>query len=228
VSVFRRQINAQRKLFVATGFALSCLAGARIAAQQPTDTSVQSSPVAAPPKVPAVDSSVQASPVPGPAVKAVTTYVAPGTAIPVRLTEAIESGTLKNGTVVHATLAVPVKLSAAAQAAGTGSGSPSLPAGSAVELSVIETVPADKIDSAGEMSLQLVRVGTMSVFTDTQTFNGKPGHKELPDSSPAKGTEATLAAGATLTFHVQPPPTAATGPAKPDRQSPGPSAPPQQ
>ncbi len=172
-----------------------------MSAQQPTDASVQSSPTSGPAKGLVVDGAVQSSPVPGTTAKP-SGYLRPRTAIPLKLATAIDSGSLKNGQTVAATLtsAVPV-VGGAAMAAGTP-----------VQLTVVETLAAGKIASAGEMSLQVQRVGRLSVFTDTQTFRGQPGHKDVADSAPQKGTDATLAAGAMLTFHVQPEPGPVNGP----------------
>ncbi len=169
-------------------------------AQRPTDASVQASPVAPPPKAPVVDGSVEASPMPGGTKTATKGSIAPGTALPIRLSAEVDSGKLKNGATLQATLTAPVK-----------AGTTTVPAGAKVEVSVVEAVPADKISSAGEMSLQVMSVGGISVYADTQTFKGKEGHKDVADSAPTKGTDAELAAGATLTFHVLPPPTMAPG-----------------
>jgi hypothetical protein len=122
--------------------------------------------------------------------------------VAVKLAAGVDSGSLKNGQTVAGTLtaAVPVV------------GGAALTAGTPVQLTVVETLPAGKIASAGEMSLQVLRVGSIGVFTDTQTFRGKPGHKDVADSAPQRGTDAALAAGATLTFHVPPPPQPVNGP----------------
>ncbi len=167
------------------------------AAQAPVDSSVQSSPVKAPASAPAVDASVESSPVTGGPATKVPAHIAAGTPLALRLLQSCNSATLKNGDTLAAVLSAPVKLS----------GGGSLPSGTKVGLSVETTVPAGKMESAGEFTLQVVRVGTIAVETETQDFKGKPGHKDLPDSAPAKGTEATLAAGSTLTFHVRPKPT---------------------
>jgi hypothetical protein len=137
--------------------------------------------------------------------------IAPHTALRLRLTNPIDSGRLKNGQTVHATLAAPVSLSPR----GT------LPAGTPVNLTVVETLPAGRIYAVGEFSLQMLRAGSVPVFTDTLTFRGKPGHKDLPDSAPAVGTDAGLAAGAALTFHVQPPPSPDAKPLKNATKGPG-------
>jgi hypothetical protein len=128
--------------------------------------------------------------------------VAPHTAIQVRLARSIDSGHLKNGDTVRATLENAVTLAPR----GT------LNAGTPAELTVVETLPAGRISAAGEFSLQLVRVGSVSVYTNTLTYRGKPGHKDVADSAPQVGTDAGLASGAELTFHVLPPPAPANGP----------------
>ena len=128
-----------------------------------------------------------------------------------KLGRSIDSGHLKNGDTVAATLAKPVALSPK----GT------LDAGTPAELTVVETLPAGRIYASGEFSLQLERVGSVTVYTDTLTYRGKPGHKDLPDSAPAVGTDAALAAGAELVFHVLPPPAPANGPPKAGNRGPG-------
>lgn len=174
-----------------------------------TDSAAQASPLKPPPAAPATDSAAQASPVAPLHTGGVS--VSPRTAITVRLNTGIDSGHLKNGDTVHATLARPVALSPRG----------SLPAGTPAALSVIETLPAGRISAAGEFSLQAVRVGSVSIFTDTLTYRGKPGHKDLPDSAPAVGTDAGLPAGAELTFHVLPPAAPAAGPPQAQSTVPG-------
>lgn len=169
-------------------------------AAPPTDAAAQASPLRPASEAPATDSAAQASPVP-PLHLGTDAHVAPHTAIPVRLSGAIDSGHLRNGDTVPATLAQAIALSPR----GT------LAAGTPVDLSVIETLPAGRVSAAGEFSLQLMRVGTVGVFTDTLTYRGQPGHKDLPDSVPAIGTDAALPSGAELTFHVLPPPVPAAG-----------------
>jgi hypothetical protein len=159
-----------------------------------TDSSAQASPVNATPKGPVIDSASQASPVPPSRVGAPS--FSTGEAITVHLQHAIDSGRVKNGENIPGTLDAAVRTQ----------GGSTLPAGTPVVLSVIATVPAGKLSAAGELSLQLLRVGNAAVFTDTQTFRGKPGHRDLPDAAATVGTDAGLPAGAKLTFHVQPPP----------------------
>jgi hypothetical protein len=174
-----------------------------------TDSSAQASPIRPAPAARADDSAQQASPISSGNGHGVS--VAPHTEIEVKLGRSIDSGHLKNGDTVAATLTRPVALSPS----GT------LNAGAAVELTVVETLPAGRIYASGEFSLQLERVGSVGVYTNTLTYRGEPGHKDLPDSAPAVGTDAGLAAGADLIFHVLPPPEAVNGPPKPTSEGPG-------
>lgn len=174
-----------------------------------TDSSAQASPLRRAPPAPATDSAAQASPAPG--IRTGGVRIAPHTAVPVKLATPIDSGHLTNGQTVHATLAAPVPLSRS----GT------LPAGTPVALTVIETIPAGRISAAGEFSLQALQVGSVPVYTDTLTYRGQPGHKDVPDAAPAVGTDAGLPAGAELIFHVLPPATPATGPPRTGRAAPG-------
>lgn len=174
-----------------------------------TDSSAQSSPVQATSRAAATDSAQQASPIPSASGRGAS--IVPHTEIAVKLGRSIDSGRLKNGEMVAGTLARPVALSPN----GT------LGAGTAAELTVVETLPAGRIYAAGEFSLQLERVGSVPVYTDTLTYRGQPGHKDLPDSAPAVGTDAGLSAGTELVFHVLPPPEAANGPPKANNGGPG-------
>lgn len=172
-------------------------------AQLPTDSAAQSSPVT-PTSQPATvdDTAAEASPLAESHGHAAGLAV--HAALSVRLSEGVDSGHLKNGQTVSATLSAPAKLTSGR----------TLPVGTPARLTVIATVPAGKLGAVGEMSLQLISVGKSSVFTDTLTYRGKAGHKDLPDSAPVTGTDAGLAQGATLTFHVQPQPAMASGPPK--------------
>lgn len=175
-----------------------------------TDSAAQASPIKAAPAAPVDDSAAQASPIRmgnghGESIPS-------HAAIEVTLSRSIDSGRLKNGETVQARLSQPVTLSPK----GT------LPAGTPVELTVVETLPAGRLYAAGEFSLQAERVGSVGVYTDTLTYRGKPGHKDVADSAPAVGTDAGLAAGAELTFHVLPPPAPASGP--PNAKSGGPGS----
>jgi hypothetical protein len=177
----------------------------------PTDSSVEASPLRPGPNAPATDSSAEASPVPAGHRAGQGVHVAPHTAIPVKLDRAIDSGRLKNGDSVDATLSSAVRLQPRGE----------LAAGTPVTLTVVETLPAGRIYAAGEFSLQVERVGKLTVYTNTLTYRGKPGHKDLPDSAPQVGTDAGLPAGAAITFHVLPPPSAATAPPNGKKGGPG-------
>ena len=174
-----------------------------------TDSATQSSPIQPTPRAPVTDSAQQASPIQsnnGPGVS-----VAPHTVIELKLGRSIDSGHLENGDTVAATLAKPVALVPKGM----------LGAGTAAELTVVETLPAGRIYASGEFSLQVEHVGSVPVYTDTLTYRGQPGRKDLPDSAPAVGTDAGLAAGAQLVFHVLPPPEPANGPPQASSDGPG-------
>ncbi len=169
----------------------------RVQPQPVTDSAAQASPLTAVPHAPVDDASSQASPITQLRAKGAT--ILPSTAIAIALGQDIDSGKLKQGQDVQAELTAPVAVQ----------GSATLPVGTPVVLTVIETVPAGRIMAQGEFSLQVIRVGSVGVYTNTLVFDGKPGHQDLPDSAPALGTDAGLASGAPLTFQVQPSPTAA-------------------
>jgi hypothetical protein len=175
-----------------------------------TDSSAQASPIAPTPKAPVDDTSQQASPIAperhggGPALPA-------HTAIHITLDQGVDSGNLKNGQTIHAHVTAAVSTH----------GHAVMSAGARAELSVIGAVPAGKINAVGEMSLQLMRVAGADVYTDTLTFRGHPGQKDLPDSAPVLGSNAGLASGASLIFHVLPPPAAAQGAPKTSGIAPG-------
>ena len=198
--------------FVALGASVGAelrAAGQKTESEPVTDSAAQSSPVQATPRVPVTDSAVQASPIRSSDGSGVS--IAPHTEIALKLGRGIDSGHLKNGDTVAATLVKPVAL--------TPKGS--LGAGTPAELTVVETLPAGRIYSAGEFSLQLEKVGSVPVYTDTLTYRGQVGHKDLPDSAPAVGTDAALAAGAELVFHVLSAPQAAKGAPKGSDGGPG-------
>lgn len=204
------RVSSTRRLVLAVAVCLATGASAQRTHTDPaTDSSAQSSPIKPAPAGPVVDSSVQASPV-GSGERG-SAYVGPHTAIAVRLVNAIDSGHLKNGDTVHATLASAIRL--------TPQGT--LTAGTPAELTVVETLPAGRLYASGEFSLQLLRIGSVAVYTDTLTYRGKAGHKDLPDSAPQVGTDAGLASGTELTFHVLPPPAPANGPPNARNRGPG-------
>ena len=166
--------------------------GKIVAQSHADDTSVPASPVGGPTSVHrADDSSVPASPV--------TAEVAPaslkvGTVLRVQLAKALDSGTLHEGDNLTGKLVGGVRTSAGQAIA----------AGASVTATVVSAAPAGKIASAGELSLQVTKVGTVAVVSDVLSFEGQEGHKDLPDSAPAKGTDAKVAAGRVLTFRVAP------------------------
>ncbi len=197
-------------LSIALAASLALTAAAQNTQNMPaTDSAAQASPIRPAPPAPVTDAAQQASPVPL-GVRA-GVWIAPHTAIDIKLGRSIDSGRLKNGESVPASLTKPVTLSPHGL----------LNPGTPVQLTVLETLPAGRISAAGEFSLQLERVGSLSVFTDTLTYRGKPGHKDLPDSAPQVGTDAGLAAGAELTFHVLPPPAPASAPPRANNRTPG-------
>ena len=108
------------------------------------------------------------------------------------LTQALDSGTRMNGDKIHGTLAAPVRTTSGAV----------LPRGTVVDGTVVSAAKAGLVTSGGILSLQLTRVGGVAVITDVVDFNGQEGHKDVADSAPAKGSEATVAQGTTLDFHV--------------------------
>ena len=204
------------RLFIGWPLAVAAALGTGLAAaaqktqnEPATDSAAQASPIQPTPHAPVTDSAQQASPIRSSNGSGVS--IAPHTEIALKLGRNIDSGHLKNGDTVTATLAKPVALSPK----GT------LDAGTAAELTVVETLAAGRIYAAGEFSLQLERVGSVPVYTDTLTYRGQPGHKDLPDSAPAVGTDAGLKEGAALVFHVLPPPEPANGPPRASSGGPG-------
>lgn len=141
------------------------------------------------------DRAPEASPVGGPAAasgKSVGGAFLAGTVVHVRLGATVSSGQARNGDLVRATLATAVRTVTGA----------SLPAGTRVTGTVVSSARAGVVQSGGVLSLQLTHVGPLAVVTDVAEFDGAEGHKDLPDSAPAKGTEATARAGTVLLFHV--------------------------
>ena len=106
-----------------------------------------------------------------------TLGIAPGTPIAVRLKETVDSGHVKNGDTLRATLVDAV--------AGA-------PAGSPVELSVVSSAAAGRMKSAGEFSVQVVSINGSQVLSLIITAEGQEGQKLTADSAPERGTEAQL------------------------------------
>lgn len=175
-----------------------------------TDSSVQASPLQAPPPARQVDGSAIASPASGQAPRGGTSLAA-GATVRVTLDHAIDSGRLRNGEIVPAKLASAVRTTSGTE----------IPAGSPASISVIETVPAGRLSAEGEFSLQLVRVGQVSTATDFKVYRGKPGAKDVADAAPKVGTDAGLPAGALIEFRVMGEPGPANGPPKQQPQVPG-------
>lgn len=99
-----------------------------------------------------------------------------GTLIRVRITQQFSSATAHNGDIIPATLAAPIG---------------ALSAGTPVTLTVVAVAAAGSIHSWGELSLQVVSINGQHVLTDVVTLQGQEGKKDLADSAPAKGTDAT-------------------------------------
>jgi len=162
---------------------------AQTTTQPPVVESAAPNPVQPPPTVPATDASTESSPV-SPLPRGV--YIPAHTEIDVHLQHAIDSGHERNGDMIAAELAGPVKLSNGQQ----------LRTGTPVGVTVVAVAAAGKLSAHGEITLQLTHVGAVAVLSDELTFFGKDGHRDLPDSAPEKGTEAAVDAGTTLRFHV--------------------------
>lgn len=157
------------------------------------DSAADASPATPPPAAPIVDNAAEASPVtPSPHGMALPANVE----ISIHVRQAADSAHAKNGEMLRATLASPMR----------GPGGKIVPAGTRVGLTVVTVAPAGKLQSRGEISLQVVSIAGVPVFSETITLHGQPGHKDLPDSAPAKGTEAVVAANTTLHFKIPPPP----------------------
>ncbi len=108
-----------------------------------------------------------------------------GTPIQVKLLHSADSGHVRNGDTLAATLAAPI--------GGLSTGTP-------VQLTVVQASQAGSLTSAGELSIQVTRIGNYDVLSLIVTAVGKEGKKELPDAAPAIGTEATFGAEQDLSF----------------------------
>ena len=189
--------------------ALVCVAGTLVA-QRPTDSAAQASPIQPAPRAAATDSAAEASPELGPKVGSGAALVR-SQAVHVKLERGVDSGRVKNGDTVPATLTAPVRLTTGA----------SLPAGTPVAITVVEAVPAGRLSAAGELSLQVVRVGRVATATDFRVYRGQPGPREVADAAPKIGTDAGLPAGAELEFHVLNPDAPAESAPKQTAKAPG-------
>jgi hypothetical protein len=106
-----------------------------------------------------------------------------GTAIHVRLKQAVDSGHAKNGDMLDGVLAAPV---------GTA------PAGAPVKLTVVATAAAGTMTSAGELSVQVVSVGGQTLLSNVITAEGEQGMTLTADGAPARGTEASFTPDKTI------------------------------
>ena len=137
----------------------------------------------------AKDRAAEASPTP--ATRA-GTAVHIGTPVQVKMTAAVDSGSVRNGDTVHGRLAAPLKTTSGVV----------LPAGTPVLGTVVSAARAGTLQSGGVLSLQLTKVGSLHVVTDVAEFDGQEGHKDVADAAPEKGSEAIVNLGAVLTFNV--------------------------
>ena len=153
-------------------------------AKQPTDAVLDSTGIPG-----AKDAAPEDSPV---SAQHVGSAIKQGTTVSMQLSGSVDSGSNKNGDAVHGKLTAPVRTTAGVL----------LPAGTAVAATVVSAAKAGTVQSAGILSIQLTRVGSVPVVTDVADFNGQEGHKDVADSAPQKGTEAIAQAGAMLQFHV--------------------------
>lgn len=111
--------------------------------------------------------------------------VATGTPIEVHLDRAVDSAHAANGQRLHGKLV---------KAVGNA------PAGSPVELTVVAVAAAGQMSSAGELSLQIVRINGQDELSQVITAQGKQGPRLTADAAPAKGTEASISPQETLIF----------------------------
>lgn len=114
-----------------------------------------------------------------------TLGIASGAPIGVRLNAEIDSASAVNGQQLQGKLV---------KAAGTA------PAGSPVELTVVAVAAAGRMFSAGELSLQIVRINGKDELSQVITMEGKQGARLTADAAPAQGTEASISPEQTLIF----------------------------
>ncbi|SEB73214.1 hypothetical protein [Terriglobus roseus] len=108
-----------------------------------------------------------------------------GTPIQVRLQSPVDSGHARNGDIVRGILVAPVG---------------DAPAGAPVELTVVAAAAAGQMTSAGELSLQVVKVNGTTVLSEVITATGEEGKKIIPDAAPERGTEAIFTPEKPLTL----------------------------
>jgi hypothetical protein len=166
------------------------LFGMRAQGQGVVDSSAMG-PAAGATREKAVDTSAESSPA---SAERSGVYLPVNTEVAVQLKQGADSGKVRNGEMLDASLTAPVK---------TSDGK-TLPVGTPVGVTVLAVGKAGEMESQGELTLQVTHVGPAKALTDAQTFFGQEGHKDLPDAAPAKGTEASVATGTTLKFRVAP------------------------
>jgi hypothetical protein len=74
------------------------------------------------------------------------------------------------------------------------------PAGAPVELTVVAAAAAGQMTSAGELSLQVIRINGTTVLSEVVTATGEEGKKIIPDAAPERGTEAVFTPDKPLTL----------------------------
>lgn len=111
--------------------------------------------------------------------------IAAGTPIEIHLDQTVDSAHAANGQRLHGKLI---------KAVGNA------PAGSPVELTVVAVAAAGQMSSAGELSLQIVRINGQDELSEVITAQGKQGSRLTADAAPAKGTEASISPQQTLIF----------------------------
>jgi hypothetical protein len=111
--------------------------------------------------------------------------IAAGTPIEVHLDQTVDSAHAVNGQTLRGKLV---------KAAGDA------PAGSPVELTVVAVAAAGQMSSAGELSLQIVRIHGQDALSQVITAQGQQGPRLTADAAPARGTEASISANQTLIF----------------------------
>lgn len=111
--------------------------------------------------------------------------IAAGTPIEVHLDQGVDSAHATNGQRLHGKLVKPVG---------------NVPAGSPVELTVVAVAAAGQMSSAGELSLQILRINGQDELSEVITAQGKQGSRLTADAARAKGTEASIFPQQILTF----------------------------
>ncbi len=114
------------------------------------------------------------------------------TPLKVRLSASLSSGVQRNEDTVAGVLMEAV----------TASSGKVLPQGTPVKVTILTAAKAGQVSSAGELSLEVLEVGSVPVVSNVLEFDGQEGRREVADANPEKGTEATVPTGASLQFFV--------------------------